>query len=594
MIGPSTRTLLTSALAPPEGMRLAHAVGTTYSLDPTTFLEVPLTLALQGMRPDQVMDPVLLLHGIQSTSQRIQMFLHCGRMQVSRREHALYGLLEPMLSEIALPERCSFHPKFWVLRFESLDGTESPAIRLIVTSRNLTQDRSWDLLLHMDGQVTGRNKPVNHELADLIRDLPGMAKVPPVESKQAWILELAEDLRRTEWEAPTNTELQGIYVLRDGKGWLPTQGQDSIAVMSPFVDKDALAALGERADAFSILISRSESLDGLPPSVLEEIVGVHTLTEMAETEDGEDEGTPDSSGLHAKAYLMKRGWNSTLVMGSANATRRALIDGRNVEVLVELTGKYSKVGTPESWAESLKEVLVPWTPSDSEPISSEEKAAQALLEEVRDWLVANTPSVRCIQVDAGWKLELSGTSTWRGSGLASLSTWPLSVGEDFRKDAMALLEGERIELGPIDLSSVTGLMAFEVDASGGGRPKIRFALNLPLENPPQGREGAVLALILRNREGFMRYLMSVLAEPDDPYLASLLQTGESMRWGAPKGVEPPILETLLKALQRDRKTVSDRISRVLASLDPKDRHDILPEGFEELWKELEAACREGR
>lgn len=68
--------------------------------------------------------------------------------------------------------------------------------------------------------------------------------------------------------------------------------------------------------------------------------------ESAETEDGEDLSQESEilKGLHAKAYIGQNGWDTTITMGSANATTAALVDGRNVELLVALTGKTSKVG----------------------------------------------------------------------------------------------------------------------------------------------------------------------------------------------------------------------------------------------------------
>ena len=48
------------------------------------------------------------------------------------------------------------------------------------------------------------------------------------------------------------------------------------------------------------------------------------------------------AGLHAKTYVIERGYAAHLVLGSANATKAAF-DG-NIEFLVELVGKKSRLG----------------------------------------------------------------------------------------------------------------------------------------------------------------------------------------------------------------------------------------------------------
>jgi hypothetical protein len=95
-----------------------------------------------------------------------------------------------------------------------------------------------------------------------------------------------------------------------------------------------------------LLISRPEELDKLNGSAHQLFKQCMVLRDAAESEDAEDTtGQPGMlRGLHAKVYIGEHGWDTRITMGSANTTKTALVDCRNVELLTEVTGKKSKVG----------------------------------------------------------------------------------------------------------------------------------------------------------------------------------------------------------------------------------------------------------
>src|SRR5580700_5687317 len=61
--------------------------------------------------------------------------------------HVLYGLLESSVVQVTAPHGGVFHPKIWVLRFKRAGHVEDVVLRVLILSRNLTGDRSWDLSL---------------------------------------------------------------------------------------------------------------------------------------------------------------------------------------------------------------------------------------------------------------------------------------------------------------------------------------------------------------------------------------------------------------------------------------------------------------
>ncbi len=65
----------------------------------------------------------------------------------------------------------SFHPKFWLLKYLSDQG--EILYRIIILSRNLTFDRSWDLAVSLDGVVVAKANSKNGPLQDFLLYLRG-------------------------------------------------------------------------------------------------------------------------------------------------------------------------------------------------------------------------------------------------------------------------------------------------------------------------------------------------------------------------------------------------------------------------------------
>ena len=79
-------------------------------------------------------------------------------IKVPTQYNKLFTLLEPCLRAIVPSggEHASFHPKIWLIRYKGSGGKKRANViyRLIVLSRNLTFDRSWDIAASLDGKLT--------------------------------------------------------------------------------------------------------------------------------------------------------------------------------------------------------------------------------------------------------------------------------------------------------------------------------------------------------------------------------------------------------------------------------------------------------
>jgi len=209
MLNPDIRSLYTAAVTPPPGYVFDQALATTYSLDPATLLSLPTHLALADRSSTATIDPIRLLESLRRLS-----------------------------------DRGAFHPKIWVLRFVQPDlDNEPPLIRLLILSRNITYDRSWDISLQLEGQPQGRYIAANRPIGELIKALPSMAVHPVSKSKLDLAEKLADEVRKTPWDLPEGFEEIYFHILGVGrKSWTPPWSK-RMAVISPFITDRALSWL---------------------------------------------------------------------------------------------------------------------------------------------------------------------------------------------------------------------------------------------------------------------------------------------------------------------------------------------------------------
>lgn len=351
-LDPETRLLYGESLQAPPGHRFDGGVATTFSMDFETALAVPVSLALFAAenRDETLSQPIALLEGAERIADSLAVYVDAGQIHVPAGvANRVCSLLERTVVEVQAPGRGSFHPKLWALRFRPLIDDGPTLMRLLILSRNMTQDRSWDAVVRLDG-VLGR-QPVkgNAALRDLIAALPGMA-VADVDGRRSELTNgIAEDLRRTTWEPPEGCD--EVTFAANGLArhhWSPEWSR-RIAIVSPFCDAAALGHLTGLAQEAPVLVSRPDQLACVSDERLDAFGRVAVLDEQAETEDGEEPRAGEQRGLHAKIYIQERGGRTALTIGSGNATGAALLRARgrptaNVEVFATLDGKRSRLG----------------------------------------------------------------------------------------------------------------------------------------------------------------------------------------------------------------------------------------------------------
>lgn len=604
------RSVLSEAVVPPPDYTFDEGMVTTYSLDLATLLTLPvhLVLADPSSRSQLLENPVAMLDALRRARDRITVFCEQGRMLAPRNHHVLYALLEPVIHEVVAPHGGAFHPKLWVLKFRPTSGDGPILMRALVLSRNLTDDRSWDLALRLDGQLTSRRQESSGPLRDLLQWLGAHHTRRPEAAER--LHRLANEVGRTAWQIPAPFETLSFTVLGLKKRkWIPGWPQNckQRVVMSPFVDNGALQSLLQNTESLKCspsesgettasrgplaLISRPEQLVYIKPAILRQFGAVYTLKEHVETEDGE---APDASkgavnGLHAKAVLSWKGFRFRAAIGSANATSRALIRGENVEVMAILEGRGSqwKPDVFLSEDEGIGDLLEQWEiPDQEEAEEPEEDDGKVALEQAATRLALMHFHAHCESAD-GFVVELTPDGPVDLSGVSEIRVWPTTLGQEHARDGSGLSEAQPVRLGFEAAALITGLICFELKNSVGQCE--RFVRNIEVEGLPEDREGAIIEAILQGKEGFLNYLRYLLGAMGSEDASGAISGSADGAWhlGLAGLDGRALLESLTRVLARD----SDRLHQIRSLVNHLRKSDegrsMLPDGFDAMWSVYE-------
>lgn len=597
-LDPEQRTLYGANLQPPAGYVFDAAIATTFSLDFETALAVPVSLALFAAenRDDILTHPLALLEGAERIAGRLLVFTDAGHIQAHTRPHSrLCSLLERIIAEVAAPNNGAFHPKMWALRFKPMRADEPVRLRLLVLSRNLTRDRSWDIALTLDGVVAKRPQALNRPLVEFIRRLPDLATAGLPDGARALTEEFAEDVRRTDWSLPVPFDDISFAVNGlGGKPWRPDPCV-RLGVISPFCDDNALSMLADLAAASRpILIGRSDELALVPAATLDRFGRIAVLDEMAATEDGEEMEPTALQGLHAKAYIAERGWDTAITVGSGNATQPAFLSGSNVEIFATLTGKRSRVGSVEEilGEKGFGRLTRPFVPDELAAIDAARRAAEARLDAARRELCRSGLKLRCERepsADDGqtlWRVWLTPPAALALSGIGALRIWPITRGEGHAHDALEGLRlGQPVDLGAMPLLDLTRFLACHVSDQESDL-SILFSTGLMLEGLPSERHAAILRWVIDSKDAFFRYLRLLLSELGDPFAAALAaQDGSGSGAWRMGDDDAPLLEEMVRAFCRGGDQLR-AIERLITRLEATQtgETDPVPAEFRTLWE----------
>ena len=327
-----------SLLMPEIGYDVEFAVAFTYSLDLEALLGVPVSLGmLDEMDSGLIENPFFLLEAIRKSSDKIAIFCNAGNIALPRNIRPVFALLENSVFEVNLKNMDNFHPKMWFIKYTNDKGESY--IKLIVLSRNLTFDRSFDYAVEMTGKIGNRKLNKNKPLADMLKFT---VKYTTNIQKHRKIIALVDDVMCVEkFKLDDQFEDYDFFPLGITPYEVNATGLfekcSDLIVFSPFVSSSILDTLAKNTKYNKTLFTRKNSLN-------KQIIDLYNKVYITEdcvldneiTSEGEIE--PKGYDIHAKIYFTHKNDGNYLYVGSANASYKAFY--KNIEFLVKL--KFNK------------------------------------------------------------------------------------------------------------------------------------------------------------------------------------------------------------------------------------------------------------
>lgn len=576
-------------LTPPVGYWLAKAIAATYSLDLNTLLSIPVALfyaqTLEGTEEGERREGerIELLEAIQRCPQVLRIYHQEGRIQIPHSQNRLYGLLEDCVVGI-LPQNAysSFHPKVWILRYEAKDA---PTLyRLIVLSRNLTYDRSWDIAANLDGYITpdlvARNKPLVEFAQHLLS-----------QGAFAGDQQFLSDLERVEFSPPRGFDKNLRFHPLGIKGYknplLDVRGEELICV-SPFVQDQAIMKLRPTVSGPTWLFSRREELQQLKAETLAgDTIKTYCLSDLIV--DGEalnlaEDGATKclEQNLHAKLFIYKEaGRRHKWFLGSANATTAAF--ERNVEFLLEMGGSGEAIQLEVVLKQLLGadhklnvfEPFVLQADGKPDPQKAIDQQVRRLEFELLRAFDIDTVQAELVpsanQKNFDLLLTLPAKPLSDTSSSTAWTDFEIRVAPFNSAHQACVLESQgpqEFRFENINESNLSQFIRFEVFYKG--KAERSFLKKIVIRGMPQSRVNQIIRSIINDQDKFFEYLHFLLADHFDKESLSSEKTqgpklpsdeGASTLWDT----RTPILEQLLLAASR-RPTRLKEIDNIINQL----------------------------
>lgn len=606
-------------LMPPEGYKLGQAITTTYSLDLDALISIPIAFYYnKNLDVDVTKDIIQLLESIRKGSKSIMLFCQQGQISVPRNQHRLYSFVEDCIVQVPATRSTSFHPKVWIIRYSN--DEDEVIYRLIVLSRNLTFDRSWDVSFSMDGKVGKVNKNVNKPLLNFTNYLFTHTSTDKKSEYKIFL----EDLPKVEFSLINDENHKASFDKFDffpigipghspDKFW-DGEKYDALTIVSPFLSDQAIELASKHCKEKIRLFSREAELDKINPTILKGIESFHLLKDYVDgeylfegsTETGNIE-TLQSQDLHAKIYAFKKGRVAYFVLGSANLTNRAFDANRkenNVEFMIQVEGKPSQIG-PELLYEELflnKEFS---KKSDTSLFKKYEIKTSVIppndTSEIEDQLKKIKIDILLSPVNALCSKNEDGNFTVKIQNNFSIVKWDKSISVkaylfgqahqivDLKEKTINEFAFANISL--IDLSS---FLIIEI-ASLTTPINLKFTLKIDIEGLPINRKDKIFHSVVSNTDNFFKYLKFILT---DNYWEAETDSARMFPNNKSFGNNPstlnfnePVFEQLLKTLSREPRRLKE-LTDIISKIREEDNHKnedvkIIKKEFLEIWATFE-------
>lgn len=588
-------------LAPPVNYKLDFAIGTTYSLDLDALVGACIALGLaEETDSDLMKNPVCLLEALRATGDKVALFCEGGQIHLPGNVTSLYILLEKMVFPVTTKKQKgiakfpSFHPKFWLIRY--VDEKNNYLYRVVVLSRNLTFDRSWDVTFCMDGKKksaeTAKNNPVGDFISYLINQLP---ETDYAAEKQKKMKSVIRELKNVEFSLDSKefTDFEFIpFGISNQYGCdqkaLHTLLEDSFHeafIMSPFLSSSVIKNFNERSKymehAEYVLITRASELGKLKPSDCSNFE-IYTMKDAVVDGEGlisEETSDIQKQDIHAKIYMLRKGSDSSLYLGSLNASHNALHG--NVEFMIKLHSKKRYLNLTK-----LKESLFGTVEAEcpfqlaqfnNKQIDEVEETTNALNGVIKD---INRNALGAVIKENGERFDVS------VSFEPINSEYDISVSPLLSKKTAPM--AETVVFTNLELTQLSEF--YKISVSDGNQTVSRVIM-IPTENMPDDREKAVVSSVVNDKKCFYRYIAFLLG---DNLVVSALESmdmNESESSASQNHNKPIQLPALYEKMLHTAATNPERFKEIEYLIKSISSDGVIPEGFEQLYNTFKKAVK---
>ena len=572
-------------LTPPSEYQLDFAIATTYSLDLDALVGASISLGLSDDFDSNFSEnPIYLLEALRKTSDDVALFCENGQIKLPTRVTPLYILLENMIFQVKTSIKfkenryASFHPKFWLLKYAK--NEKDVKYRLIVLSRNLTFDRSWDMSFVMEGQksddITDKNYPIIGFLNYLMQFCSDA-------DKKHRIQEISRELEHVNFNLHSNTFtnfkffVNGINPKFNIKND-PLFSNDSLnelMVMSPFLSKDVIVDFNTRKLNYSkaLLFTRLNSLAPLNSSDCSNFE-IYTLKD--EIIDGESIVSEEAyelskQDIHAKLYVVENEKFTDLYLGSLNASHNAL-EG-NIEFMIKLQADKNKLNI-----KTLADDLFNGEKGGSKDPFKLITLDDFIIEDDTDgndldlklkYISRLNSKANIVSENDFYNLEV----TFEGLDECYLTDVNVTVKPLLSKKTQDL-SGFVVfdKLNKLDLSEF-----FVINVMDDSDNQISKVIKISTSGMPEDRQNEVISSIITNETAFIKYVAFLLG---DDYILNIFESNNFTKVN--KGINiqlPELYEKMLRATVYSPEKFKELEFLIQALSDD----DVIPDGFMELY-----------
>lgn len=570
-------------LSPPKGFKVSKAIGTTYSLDLETMISIPISLCFsQSIDNSKNKEKLHILDSIVRCSKMIKIYCQQGQIHVPKNTYSIYSLLEDSIVQVLPDGDYSFHPKIWVIRFDAI-STKDTIYRVIVLSRNLTFDRSWDVSVCMDGVVQSEKTDENKPIIDFIKYL---TKYNDFKESKVFI----RDLRKVKFDLKnsgfSSYEFIPMGIENYNRHKLFKEKCKNQVIISPFLSKSTLDKIGQLSSNKTILLSRENELNKIDNKTLANFECYSLKDSVIDGEeyislDGADIKKQD---IHAKVYIRDTGRVCDLYLGSTNCSHRGF--NGNIEFLLKLSSSKRNINCNSIISDLISDneesYFQRFIPNKVEPeIDSEEE----LINDLKKNICKYDIKAKVIKSKDLYNIELliddCNKDLINKKGIEVYIKPLHKIDEQKCMESRIVFKGfKEVQLSSFYIIDMRGKISYK-----------SFILKVDTDGIPDSRDKEIMKDIIKSPQAFLNYMSFILGDKSiveiinsSNYEKSLENKEQSI---SSTFIKKAMFEKMLQAASREPDKIRD-IKNIINYLDDED---IVPDEFKQLFNAFDNFIR---